>query len=99
MSFDRKSTPRARRLAPRAHEYIRPGLYSDRPAGSTRSLGAPGATTIKPRANVLMSPGCPRPGARARGVLPVAALLLLLASAPARAGVLPPWLPHYDLTM
>ena len=51
-----------RRPRPRTHEYVRPGLYLDRPkrAPETRkpsASGAPGATEIKPRANVLVSPG------------------------------------------
>ncbi len=49
-------------VAPRTHEYVRPGLYFGRPqpgskTGEASAAGAPWATEIKPRANVLVSPG------------------------------------------
>ena len=47
---------------PRTHEYVRPGLYFSRPKGSKTSRATLHwsplrATKIKPRANVLVSPG------------------------------------------
>ena len=63
--FWRQEKAGARILAPpvpRTHEYVRPGLYCSRPkrAPETRAPTASGARRaiqIKPRANVLVSPG------------------------------------------
>jgi hypothetical protein len=67
--------PGSRAAHPRVHEYVHPGLYCGRTRCSKICMppeaGAPRATVIKPRVNVLVNPGCEtdRPAQTGPGVV------------------------------